>query len=294
MKSQLKFGLLIMVVALVMTSLASCERINNQSEDNLTFVVDFATAKSELAVILELFDEVSSQTDGKGTPIKFDLSNFSKQTQLRLIDSTFFDGDAIEMILDFGSSQLPLKSTQKCLDGKFRAGQLRIIIQSQYKENTSQSQVAIEPQMGYCFGSADRVRKVHKLDLRIVRVLTETLDINIQHFEMHDKSVEIKGNLTMEKLTGINTLGVFGDHYQISGSGEVEGDDSDFKWKIAVPLLKKVEAGCGMIPVKGIVELVNDRSNKNATLDFDPFDNESCDRIVGMTLAGKEVQVVLE
>jgi hypothetical protein len=49
-----------------------------------------------------------------------------------------------------------------------------------------------------------------------------------------------------------------------------------------------------MIPVLGEVLLENERTNKNISLDFDPFKNESCDRIVRATIAGEMIDFVLE
>jgi hypothetical protein len=105
--------------------------------------------------------------------------------------------------------------------------------------------------------------------------------------EIDSRSLELDGSLTLEKIAGANTPGMIGDQYIMKGSGKVEMGEDDYLWEIGSPLKKKVEPGCGMIPVKGLLNLNIESLNRNVVVDFDPFDNESCDRIVRITNAGK-------
>jgi hypothetical protein len=49
-----------------------------------------------------------------------------------------------------------------------------------------------------------------------------------------------------------------------------------------------------MIPVKGLLNLTIEKTNRDILLDFDPFNNESCDRILRITNAGKATDIVLD
>jgi hypothetical protein len=49
-----------------------------------------------------------------------------------------------------------------------------------------------------------------------------------------------------------------------------------------------------MIPVRGLINLGSEKSKDQTVIDFDPFNNESCDRIVRITNAGIATDVVLD
>jgi hypothetical protein len=245
---------------------------------------------------MELVDEVSDQTTGKGTPSKFLLQNLSKEAQIIVIDSSYFDGDDIEFVIDFGPVVKPFKPTQKCLDGRFRAGKVHIRIKSHYIENSSESFVFTDANEEYWFGTDGKPSQILDLSMSITRDLKERLIYKNVKFKVKQGGAEseFEGNLVLEKIAGIQTPGIVGDQYLLTGQGQIEHQDDEFDWTIVAPLKKKIEPGCGMIPVLGEVLLENERTNKNISLDFDPFKNESCDRIVRATIAGEIIDFVLE
>jgi hypothetical protein len=276
--------------------LGSCERINHNQDNNESSAKSYGLLQTELATIMELVDEVSDQTTGKGAPSKFSLQNLSKEAQIIVIDSSYFDGDDIEFVIDFGPVVKPFKPTQKCLDGRFRAGKVHIRIKSHYVENSSESFVFTDANEEYWFGTDGSPSQILDLSMSITRDLKERLIYKNIKFKVKQGGAEseFEGNLVLEKIAGIQTPGIVGDQYLLTGQGQIEHQDDEFDWTIVAPLKKKIEPGCGMIPVLGEVLLENERTNKNISLDFDPFKNESCDRIVRATIAGEMIDFVLE
>jgi hypothetical protein len=276
--------------------LGSCERINHNQDNNESSAKSYGLLQTELATIMELVDEVSDQTTGKGAPSKFSLQNLSKEAQIIVIDSSYFDGDDIEFVIDFGPVVKPFKPTQKCLDGRFRAGKVHIRIKSHYVENSSESFVFTDANEEYWFGTDGSPSQILDLSMSITRDLKERLIYKNVKFKVKqgEAESEFEGNLVLEKIAGIQTPGIVGDQYLLTGQGQIEHQDDEFDWTIVAPLKKKIEPGCGMIPVLGEVLLENERTNKNISLDFDPFKNESCDRIVRATIAGEIIDFVLE
>ena len=296
MKSQLKYAVITAFVCVSVLMLGSCERINHNQDNNESSAQNYGLLQTELATIMELVDEVSDQTTGKGTPSKFLLQNLSKEAHIIVIDSSYFDGDDIEFVIDFGPVVKPFKPTQKCLDGRFRAGKVHIRIKSHYIENSSESFVFTDANEEYWFGTDGNPSQILDLRMSITRDLKERLMYKNVKFKVKQGEVESEfdGNLVLEKIAGIQTPGIMGDHYLLTGQGQIEHLDEEFDWRIVAPLKKKIEPGCGMIPVLGEVLLENERTNKNISLDFDPFKNESCDRIVRATIAEEMIDFVLE
>jgi hypothetical protein len=296
MKSQLKYAVITAFICVSVLMLVSCERINHNQDNNESSAQNYGLLQTELATIMELVDEVSDQTTGKGTPSKFLLQNLSKEAHIIVIDSSYFDGDDIEFVIDFGPIVKPFKPTQKCLDGRFRAGKVHIRIKSHYIENSSESFVFTDANEEYWFGTDGNPAQILDLSMSITRDLRERLMYKNVKFKVKqgEAESEFEGNLVLEKIAGIQTPGIVGDHYLLTGQGQIEHRDEEFDWRIVAPLKKKIEPGCGMIPVLGEVLLENERTNKNISLDFDPFKNESCDRIVRATIAGEIIDFVLE
>ncbi|MEN9318393.1 MAG: hypothetical protein RL712_963 [Bacteroidota bacterium] len=304
---QMRIGLLLVLSWGMLLGFSSCERINNNVDNHEDDLSDIVVVTTELSSMLEFADESSDQTTAKGTIAQFKLQLFSKEAKVIVIDSTYYDGDAVEFLVDFGPTNLPLKPSQKCVDGRlkcvdgrFRGGKLRVILESHYIENTAKSHLLVDDQTGYVFGSENNPLRVDHLEIDIEREFKELLKYTIKKLEIDSRSLELDGSLTLEKIAGANTPGMIGDQYIMKGSGKVIGDqyimkgsgkvemgEDDYLWEIGSPLKKKVEPGCGMIPVKGLLNLNIESLNRNVVVDFDPFDNESCDRIVRITNAGK-------
>ncbi len=296
MKSQLKLAVITTAICLSVLMLGSCERINNNQNNNESSAQSYGLLQTELANLMELVDEVSDQTTGKGAPSNFLLKNLSKEAKIIVIDSSYFDGDDIELVIDFGSVVKPFIPTQKCMDGRFRAGKVHVRIKSHYVENSSESFVFIDPNEEYWFGAEGKPSQILDFSMSITRDLRERLIYKNVKFKVKqgEAESEFDGNLVLEKIAGSQTPGIVGDQYLLTGEGQLEHRDDEFDWKIISPLKKKIEPGCGMIPVMGEVLLENERTNKNINLDFDPFKNESCDRIVRATIAGEMIDFVLE
>jgi len=296
MKSQLKYAVITAFICVSVLMLGSCERINHNQDNNESSAQNYGLLQTELATIMELVDEVSDQTTGKGTPSKFLLQNLSKEAHIIVIDSSYFDGDDIEFVIDFGPVVKPFKPTQKCLDGRFRAGKIHVRIKSHYIENSSESFVFTDANEEYWFGTDGKPSQILDLRMSITRDLKERLMYKNVKFKVKQGEVEseFEGTLVLEKIAGIQTPCIMGDHYLLTGQGQIEHLDEEFDWRIVAPLKKKIEPGCGMIPVLGEVLLENERTNKNISLDFDPFKNESCDRIVRATIAEEMIDFVLE
>lgn len=291
---QFKVGLLLTLTVVLAMGLSSCERINHNTDSKEEIAADIALVTTEVSSILEFADEASDQTTGKGVPFLFNLQNFNKDTRVIVLDSTYYDGDAVEFLIDFGPTAQPFKPSQKCLDGRFRGGKIKVVLESHYVENTAKSHIVVDDPNGYVFGTENKALIINQMNIDAERELREMLKFNIKSLEIDSKSLEFDGKVSIEKISGINTPGIFGDQYLFNGDGHVELGDEDLHWSTGAPLKKKVEPGCGMIPVKGLLNLTLENSNRNIVVDFDPFENESCDRIIRITNAGTATDIILD
>lgn len=275
-------------------SMQSCERINEHKENGLQLATDFCVMQSELASIIEVADEMGDQTTGKGTPPKFVLGAFGKAASVKILDSTFFDGDAIEFEINFGPNNLPLSENQRGFDGKYRAGIMHIKIQSHYIENTAKLEIEIDKSDNFWVGANPNQPKNIAISCSTIRQDSKTHSIAIESLDFFgQKKISIEGTVQLLKLTSSNP-GVIGNKYQILGKGLIKESDDEQSWEIIQPLIKNVVPGCSGEYINGMLELKDSEKSNTTILDYDPFKNESCDRIVRVTIAGKITDITLD
>ena len=132
-----------LVLSIGLILMQSCERINDHKENGIQLATDYCSMQSDFAAIVEVADQMGDQTTAKGTPIKFLLDAFGRQTVVRALDTTYFDGDGIEFEIDFGPTSLPLSENQRGYDGKYRAGKMHVKIETHYQEKLSKLEIEI-------------------------------------------------------------------------------------------------------------------------------------------------------
>jgi len=293
-RKYLHHALLALVFMLGLISMQSCERINEHKENGLQLATDFCVMQSELASIIEVADEMGDQTTGKGTPSKFVLGAFGKAASVKILDSTFFDGDAIEFEINFGPNKLPLSENQRGFDGKYRAGTMHIKIQSHYIENTAKLELKIDKSDNFCVGANPNQPKNMAISCSTIRQDAKTHSLAIESLDLFgQKIISIEGTVQLLKLTN-SKPGVIGNKYQILGKGILKDSDDDQSWEIMQPLIKNVVPGCSGEYINGMLELKDSEKSSTTILDYDPFENESCDRIVRVTIAGKITDITLD
>jgi hypothetical protein len=80
----------------------------------------------------------------------------------------------------------------------------------------------------------------------------------------------------------------------MTGQGTLnESNHTEHNWEIIEPLIKNVVPGCSGEYVNGILSLRDLDKSATISLDYDPFENESCDKIVRVTIAGKTTDITL-
>jgi hypothetical protein len=293
-RKYLHHALLALVFMLGLISMQSCERINEHKENGLQLATDFCVMQSELASIIEVADEMGDQTTGKGTPSKFVLGAFGKAASVKILDSTFFDGDAIEFEINFGPNKLPLSENQRGFDGKYRAGTMHIKIQSHYIENTAKLELKIDKSDNFWVGANPNQPKNMAISCSTIRQDSKTHSLTIESLDLFgQKTISIEGTVQLLKLTNSNP-GVIGNKYQILGKGVLKDSDDEQNWEIVQPLIKNVVPGCSGEYINGMLELKDSEKSSTTILDYDPFENESCDRIVRVTIAGKITDITLD
>lgn len=287
--------LLVLVLMLGLITMQSCERINEHKENGLQLATDFCVMQSELASIVEVADEIGDKTSAKGITSKMLLTAFGKSSTLSISDSTYFDGDGIEFEINFGPNTLPLSENQRGYDGKYRAGKMHIKIQTHYQEKSAKLEVEIDESDNFWVGANPSQPRNLSISCTFNRQDAKTFNLTVESLKfLGQKTINMEGSVQLVKLINSNP-GVIGNKYKLSGQGSLKESDHDqLTWEIIQPLIKNVVPGCSGEYINGIASLKDSDKSTTTTLDYDPFENESCDKIVRVTIAGKSTDITLD
>lgn len=269
----------------------SCKAVK-ENADNITSASDFASAETEFGGAFDITDDIN-QSDGK---IKKGSSTvLPGGAVFTWIDSSYTDGDGIEYTLDFGDLGSSAPHGLLCGDGKYRAGKLRVTVSQPYLQiGTEVVVTASESLNGNKYFSGDGVN-MFEIEgvLSVTRTAAEEVTVNVTGGKISDgngKNASFHGIRYIKRTAGGGTPGIWGDIYEVTGNGGgTNSDGDDYTWTITEALVKKMQIGCAKTFVKGVIEVKNVNSSSSLIVDFDPYNNEACDKTAKAIIGKKEI-----
>jgi len=264
--------------------LFSCKRDKVTTLETITSAEDNSTAENEFTATFDLGDDVVS-TDGR---LKKTGNNILPSgAVITITDSLFTDGDGKEFNVDFGILGATTPLGKLCGDGRYRAGKINFTLSGPYLSIGSVLTINILENDKYYSGNG-----VDMTQISGTKVVTRTQANQFTISVINGKATNGNGTVTWTANRTTTRIidagpGLLGDVFEISGSATGTNRNGDaFTVNITVPLKKKVEIGCSQTFVKGTLTLKNTVSGKEIMVDYDPFNNEACDRTAKATING--------
>lgn len=248
---------------------------------------DNATIETEFSALFDLLDDVSA-TDPKLGKTGTILPSGATLTYL---DTSWIDGDGKEFLIDFGSLGTVNPKGMLCKDGKYRAGKVRITLSNPFVEVGSILDVQLSENDQYYSGDGEKMTQLSG-NFTIIRTGQETLRMEVVNGvakTSDDREIQwTLVNRTIQRLKDAGP-GVWGDHFKIEGEASGIGRNGDeFTASITEPLIKKMEAGCASAFVKGRLTISINNGAKIIKVNYDPFNDEACDRVAEADINGKK------
>lgn len=285
---KIKILLLASASVLLVFGINACKAVKD-TKDNITSAQDFSSSETEFAGAFDITDDIN-QSDGK---IKKGASTILPSGAiLSWQDSLFSDGNGIEYTLDFGPVGTTVPKGLLCGDGKFRAGKLHVKVSNRYLLVGTTATISCASSDEYYSGDGSAMFKIEG-NIALTRSAAEQIDIAITGGKVTDgdgKMASFNGNKTIKRTSGTGTPGMWGDTYEVTGNGGGTNRDGDnYTWSITKELVKKMDVGCAKTFVSGIIELKNTSANTSLKIDFDPYNNQACDRIAKAIIGTREI-----
>ncbi len=280
MRNPINLGSLILAAALLLIGFTSCNKLK-ENRDNITSAEDFAASETEAAGLFDVSDD-ANETGMQMTIVP-------QGATFRWIDST----STIKIYeLDFG----PLGTTEPkgklCGDGRYRAGKVLISFSSPYKNVGAVATVKTTSSDLFYSGDGSNMTQI-VTDITIKRTAVYSFEITVNSGQLlfsDGKTASFQGVRNVTKTSGMTTSGVWGDEYEVTGSGSgVNREGDNYTWNITTPLLKRMQLGCARTFVKGIISVKNVDAGRSLDVDFDPYNNAACDRTAKAIVGGRSI-----
>ncbi len=282
-----KLFLLAGMAILLVAGINACKGVKD-TKDNITSAQDFSSSETEFAGAFDITDDVN-QSDGK---IKKGGSTLLPSGAIFTWDDSVFDATGIEYHINFGPLGTTAPKGMLCGDGKYRSGVIHVKVSNNYLAIGTVATVSSTSMDEYNSGDGTNMFKVEG-SFSVTRTAAEQLDIVVTGGKITDgdgKTAEFTGSKTIIRTSGSGTPGMWGDTYEVTGSGNGKNKDGDtYTWKITKALVKKMEVGCAKTFVAGIIEIKNTSANTSLKIDFDPYSNAACDRVAKAIFGTREI-----
>ncbi len=293
-KSRFRFFL---IVSLGILILGGCSKIYDEVQnEDLQLPVSASKNIQDIFSYLEVVEFINSTHSSSGIVRKnFDTLEQLIHCKLEIIDSLVSDGDGYSYKVVFPQKTENINESMKNYDGKVRFGSFIVDLNFNYRELNALSTIKIDSNDACYIGNFNsqftQIFGVFKFE----RLFTNKVNFSVSQAILirENKRSLISGLFDISWFAGESTDGILNDQIVYSGKGNGEFNGSKYSWKTNLSLEKNFEFGCGANIVKGILQIEPDLSEKLYKVDFDPFNNKSCDALVTINILGKQYEITL-
>lgn len=272
--------------ALLLVGANAC-KATKDAKDNITSASDFSSAETEFSGAFDVTDDIN-QSDGK---IKKGGSTILPGGAVFTWVDSVMDSDGIKYIIDFGALGTAAPKGMLCNDGKYRAGKLHVSVSKHYADIGCTAAVSADAADLYFSGDGTNMFGIEGT-ISVSRTAAEELQVitdgKITNPDL--KTAKFHGTKNIKRTAGASTPGLLGDVYEVTGNGGGTNiDGQDYTWNITKALVKKIEVGCAKTFIQGVLTIQNTSANNNIEIDFDPYNNQACDRVAQADINGKKI-----
>jgi hypothetical protein len=284
------------LIASISIFAGGCSKIYNVQNEDLISQITFNNNINDFLSIYEIVEHINSTKASQGF-VRNNLDSIEKQANCKLIiiDSTTSDGDGYMYLIKFPDYKKDFNQSALNYDGKARFGSVLVEVSQHYRELNTTSTISIDDTNSFYIGSLNSQVKKFTGKINLYRKLPEILTMSFNQVKMVTDfdSMIFSGQLAIQWTSGGKTDGLFNDVINYNGDGTFSYNNfSNISWKTSVALVKNIENGCSANIVKGILQI--DNNNLRYRIDYDPFNNMSCDNIAKIYSAGKEYEIRMQ
>lgn len=274
-------------LSLTLLSLAACNR-KETFDDLVSSGEDNATMESEFTAAFDASLDISKGGSGTNKTTGAPLTALCSGAIVTYTggDSIFTDGDGVEFTIDFGPLGTAAPKGLLCSDGRYRAGKIVVNLSNRVSVDGAVLTIVLadfysgDGTIMTKYEGTKTVTRVSATEFTTqVRGAKATFDDGTSISWIADRNIK----LTYDDPSTI----ILNNVYEVTGSASgTNRQGQAFTVTITEPLKKKLQLGCWRTFINGTLEI---KSGKNEiVVDYDPYNNEACDRTAKATFNGRK------
>ena len=271
----------LVLVSLLLLLISSCKK---QSSDNIDSAQDNAAFETEYAQIYDVVSDFASTDSHTGKTDDFILPNGAR---VIFTDSLLSDGDGLVFTIDYGL--LDHGGSTKgipCRDGRYRAGKIHVAMTDRWSNVPCVVNITITTADNYYVGNGSTMYQFSGLKTITRSSATAyTVEVTNATLQRDNGTATWSCNRTVA-ITYNAPGGVWDDEFEMIGTASgTNKNGMAFTVETLSPLKKIVSLSCLTTFVKGKWQL--NSGDNTITVDYDPDNNEQCDKKVAVTVNGR-------
>lgn len=258
----------VLLTIIAITMLVSCQKESGQrslaNDVSISSTIGLKESWNTTAVALDYVRNRFFNNDRQVIPTDADIL---------LLDNSFTDGDGIEVAVIFNAPSISSQKGLRCRDGFYRSGRVDIKINKPWGEYGSAISISLDS--GFSSGNVGGLRNISgSLSLTQTAGLTKAWRVNSL---VEKDSINIGMNVNY--LADKKHFNCYGTIYGISKVYKskfkaIAAKDVTFSWK----------PGCNNRLVEGSLDIRSNDLADDLYVDFNPFNDMSCDEHARWTL----------
>ena len=243
---------------------------------------------SVLAEVISSFDIVQDVVSSSEFFVKKNESFLPSEVKFIPIDTSYQDGDGIELILDFGGLGDEPHGLL-CKDEKYRAGTIKLSLDKPYNKIDAVLTVEFPTINPYYSGDGSAMNKLNGT-LKLTRISDDEVKLTCSKLSVRESETlhDVVSNLSIRSIKDVG-LGLVNDELTYSGEIVISTESSNIVLVTTEPLLKTYTLDCAKHIIKGKFDVELTSSASEIEVDFDPYQDLACDNEVAITANGKRV-----
>ena len=205
---------------------------------------------SVLSEVISSFDIVQDVVSSSELFFKKDETFLPSEVNVIPLDTSFQDGDGVELILDFGElGEMPHGIL--CKDEKYRAGMIRLSLDKPYQKADAILTVEFPTVNPFYSGDGSTMSKLNGT-IKLSRISDEEVKLSCSKLTVRRQGVlhDVVSNLSVRSIKD-RGLGLLNDELAYSGKITISAEEEEIELTTTEPLLKTYTHSCAKHIVTG-------------------------------------------
>ena len=208
--------------------------------------------------------------------------------ELVYLDTTFFDGDGMDVLIRFGDLGTSPHGLL-CKDNKYRSGAILLSLDQDYLLDNSTLKILLSTDEPFYSGDGEHMTKLTG-GIKFQRIDTDRIKVKCNEFKLVNTEADISMSADLDIIeVKSSTLDELEDHICVRGDIELKSGLESATFTITSPLQKQADYDCLRFISTGQIQVDKSSTISDIMVDFDPHQDLGCDRLITITTNGKRV-----